>query len=275
MKNESNFSLLMAVYKKDRPDFLVQALESVLANTCQPSQVVIVKDGPVTPQLDAVLRSFSERLPIDLISLPVNQGLGPALRAGVLACRESWIARFDSDDICSPTRFEEQLDYVSSHPETSLLGGQIQEFDTDPECAYASRNVPTKQTDILHFAKSRNPFNHMTVMFRKSAVLEAGNYQNDPLYEDYALWIRMIMNSVSVANLPNVLVYARAGNDMFRRRGGWKYAWNEIRFQYGFYRKGFLSLPRLASNLASRVPVRLVPNSARSFIYRHLLRQHK
>ncbi|MGH8812917.1 MAG: amylovoran biosynthesis protein AmsE, partial [Advenella sp.] len=111
------------------------------------------------------------------------------------------------------------------------------------------------------------------VMFRKSAVLAAGNYQNDPLYEDYALWIRMIMQARTVANLPSVLVYARAGNNMFRRRGGWKYAWNEIRFQYGFYHKGFLSLPQLAVNIASRVPVRLVPNQARSFIYRRVLRR--
>ncbi|MGX9934463.1 glycosyltransferase [Advenella kashmirensis] len=267
------FSLLMAVYKNDSPDFLAQALDSVVANTCQPTQVVVVKDGPVTPALDRVLEQYSERLALDLVSLPVNQGLGPALHAGVLACTEEWIARFDSDDICSATRFAEQLAYIASHPEISLLGGQIREFESHREDAYASRIVPVGQAAIYRFAKARNPFNHMTVMFRKSAVLAAGNYQNDPLYEDYALWIRMIMQARTVANLPAVLVYARAGNNMFRRRGGWKYAWNEVRFQYGFYRKGFLSLPQLAVNIASRVPVRLVPNRARAFIYRHVLRR--
>lgn len=267
------FSLLMAVYKNDSPEFLAQALDSVVANTCQPAQVVVVKDGPVSPELDRVLEKFSEQLSLDLVSLPVNQGLGPALQAGVLACREEWIARFDSDDICEPTRFEQQLAYIASHPDVSLLGGQIREFESQPQHAYASRNVPLEQAAIYRYARTRNPFNHMTVIFRKSAVLAAGNYQNDPLYEDYALWIRMIMLAQNVANLPAVLVYARAGNNMFRRRGGWKYAWNETRFQYGFYRNGFLSLPQLAVNLASRVPVRLVPNQARAFIYRHLLRR--
>ncbi len=272
MSHCPTFSLLMAVYKNDDPDFLSQALESVLANTVQPSQVVIVKDGPVTPKLDEVLNRYMSQLPIDLVSLASNQGLGPALHAGVLACREPWIARFDSDDICTRTRFEEQLDYLSEHPETDLLGGQIKEFEQDPQKAYASRNVPINDAEIRRYAKSRNPFNHMTVIFRKSAVLAAGNYRNDPLYEDYALWIRMIMQSVGVANLPTVLVYARAGDSMFRRRGGWKYAWNEVRFQHGFYRNGFLSLAQLIKNLAVRVPVRLIPNAARSFIYRHILR---
>ena len=273
MTNHLPFSLLMAVYKNDNPDFLAQALDSVIANTCAPTQVVIVRDGPVTPALDAVLERYGAQLPLELISLPVNQGLGPALNAGVLACREQWIARFDSDDICVPTRFEQQLAYIASHPDTALVGGQIQEFETDHGQAYASRIVPEAQADIYRFAKARNPFNHMTVMFRKSVVLEAGNYQNDQLYEDYALWIRMMMLSVPVANLPAVLVYARAGNNMFRRRGGWKYAWNEVQFQYGFYRKGFLSLPQLAINIASRAPVRLMPNQARAFIYRQILRR--
>ncbi len=133
--------------------------------------------------------------------------------------------------------------------------------------------TPLTQKEIYRYAKSRNPFNHMTVMFSKVAVLHAGNYQNDPLYEDYALWIRMMMQQVKVANVPEVLVHARAGSSMFRRRGGWKYAANEVRFQYEFYRKGFLSLPQLARNVASRVPVRLVSNRTRAFIYQHFLRQ--
>ncbi len=266
------FSLLMAVYKNDSPEFLAQALDSVVANTCQPAQVVVVKDGPVSPELDRVLEQFSEQLSLDLVSLPVNQGLGPALQAGVLACREEWVARFDSDDICSATRFEEQLDYIAQHPDIDLLGGQIAEFETRPDQSYASRRVPLAQTAIFTFAKSRNPINHMTVMFRKSAVIAAGNYQNDPLYEDYGLWIRMLMNQCSVTNLATVLVYARAGTSMFKRRGGRRYARNEIRFQYHFYKNGFLTFSQFLKNIAVRVPVRLMPNQLRAFVYKRFLR---
>lgn len=272
MKNHVPFSLLMAVYKNDSADFLAQALESVISNTCRPSQVVVVKDGPVTPALDAVLQQFSSRLALDIIPLPKNQGLGPALNAGIMACREEWIARFDSDDICSPTRFEEQLDYIALHPETALLGGQIQEFDSKPDQACAFRVVPVEQAEIYRFAKSRNPINHMTAMFRKSAVIKAGNYQNDLLYEDYGLWIRMLMNNCHIANLSSVLVYARAGMEMFKRRGGLTYALNEIRFQYRFYKSGFLNLREFLTNIALRTPVRLVPNQLRAFVYKKFLR---
>src|SRR5690606_20593244 len=147
------FSLLMAVYKNDNPDFLAQALDSVVASTLQPAQVVVVKDGPVTPQLDRVLEQYSERLALDLVALPVNQGVGPALRAGVLACKEEWIARFDSDDICTASRFEEQLNYIAQHPDIDLIGGQIAEFETRPDQSYASRQVPLDQAAILEFAK--------------------------------------------------------------------------------------------------------------------------
>ncbi len=272
MKNTIPFSLLMAIYKNDNPGYLREALESVASNTVQPAQVVVVKDGPVPADLDAVLQAFSARLALEIISLPVNRGLGPALNAGLLACREDWVARFDSDDICSPSRFQEQLDYIAQHPETSLLGGQILEFESSPDQVYAARNVPIKPEEICHFAKKRNPVNHMTALFRKSDVIKAGNYQNDLLYEDYGLWIRMLMNKCIIANLPSVLVYARAGKSMFQRRGGLIYAKNEILFQYRFYKSGFLTLSQFLTNVIFRAPVRLVPNKLRAFIYKQFLR---
>src|SRR5690606_40046226 len=152
------FSLLMAVYKNDNPDFLAQALDSVVASTRQPAQVVVVRDGPVTPQLDRVLEQYSERLALDLVALPVNQGLGPALRAGVLACKEEWIARFDSDDICSTTRFEKQLDYIAAHPAISLLGGQMQDFVAQREHAYAASVLPVVQVANYLYYNYRQPF---------------------------------------------------------------------------------------------------------------------
>ncbi len=274
MKNDISFALLMAIYKNDNADFLRAALDSVVANSVQPSQVVVVKDGPVPVQLDNVLQSFSSQLPMEIVALPFNQGLGPALNAGLQSCREEWVARFDSDDICCPDRFQQQLDYIAGHPETSLLGGQILEFESTPNQVYASRNVPLKFDDICRFAKKRNPINHMTAMFRKSDVIKAGSYQDDLLYEDYGLWIRMLMNNCVVANLSSVLVYARAGNPMFERRGGLTYARNEIGFQYRFYKSGFLNLSQFLTNVITRVPVRVLPNGIRAFIYRKFLRSH-
>ena len=179
----------------------------------------------------------------------------------------------DTDDICHPERFARQLAFVAAHPQLDVCGSQIDEFEHTPADAAHSRRVPCEHDEIARFAKSRNPINHMTVCYRKSAVLAAGNYQHAPLYEDYDLWVRMLLNGCRFANLPEVLVYARAGDEMYRRRGGWAYAKNELAMQWRFYRAGFLSTAQWAKNVLLRLPVRLLPNGVRQWVYRVLLRK--
>ncbi|MFM5867650.1 glycosyltransferase [Aeromonas caviae] len=268
-----NFTLLMSVYKNDNPHHLYDALLSVVNCTLLPHEVVIVEDGEISNLLSETISEFEHKLPIKRIPLERNLGLGKALSIGLLQCSHEWVARFDSDDICHPLRFEKQLDYIKNHGNISIVGSWIAEFQTAPENSHAYRKTPTSHQTIVEYAKSRNPFNHMTVMYRKKAVLSAGNYQDDYLYEDYALWVRMIKHGCVTANIPEFLVYARTGNGMEVRRGGIKYVKSEVKAQYNFYKLGFISLTALFKNLAIRVPVRLVPGSIRKFIYRQILRR--
>lgn len=267
------FSVLMSVYKADNPVFFGQALQSIVVSTIMPTEVVLVSDGQLTAELKQVIDNYQYKLPIHLLRLESNVGLGLALQAGLKQCTYEWVARFDADDICCDDRFAKQLSFLESNPNIDILGGQIIEFNKSPNEAVAvKKSVPLKHQFIQQYAKSRNPMNHMTVIFRKSAVLEAGNYQYAPLYEDYDLWVRMLLNESKFANIDEVLVYARAGKSMYQRRGGLSYAKQEAIMQIRFHKLGFISFFNLIKNLTFRIPVRLAPNRLRATIYSVFLR---
>ncbi|ENM5901532.1 glycosyltransferase [Vibrio mimicus] len=266
------FSLLMSVYHKDSPIDFREALDSLVSSVVSPSEVVLVEDGPLGAELQSVISSFSDRLPIKNVKLTNNVGLGKALSFGLRECSHEWIARFDSDDICHPARFQTQLAFIKQQKEIDIIGTAIAEFECSKADVHAYRKPPINHDEIVEYAKSRNQFNHMTVMYRKSKVLEAGSYQDNYLYEDYALWVRMINNGAITANIPEVLVYARTGNGMEIRRGGLKYARSESLAQLGFYKIGFINKRQLCKNLLVRVPIRLASGRVRKLIYRKLLR---
>lgn len=275
---EQKYSVLISVYKKEIPIFLGRCIDSILMQTILPSEILIVKDGELTDELDSMLDEYRKNhSEIKLLSLSNNVGLGKALQIGVLNCSNDLIARMDSDDIAAPGRCELQLMAFSNDQELDVVGGQIIEFETDePQSQSAEyrskRKVPLSDPEIRAFAKRRNPFNHMTVMFRKEAVLKAGNYQEMPMFEDYFLWARMLSNGCKMINLDDVLVYARLGNGMYKRRGGLSYVRRMINCQKAFLALGFISLPQYMKNITVRLPVALVPNGMRKMFYNLFLR---
>ena len=265
-----HFTALLSLYAKEHPDHLRQSLASLAAQTQPAAEILIVLDGAITPALEAVLAEFAGRLPLNIIRLPENVGLGRALNHGVQHARHEWIFRMDTDDIAAPTRFADQCAYLAAHPQTALLGGQIAEFADTPAQSHASRQVPQTQPEILAYAKKRNPFNHMTVAYKKTAVQQAGGYQHHLYMEDYNLWLRMLAQGTAAANLPQTLVHARAGNAMLQRRRGWAYVRSEwqlmqlkrqLRFQ--------AALPALATFLLRSLP-RLLPAKWLGKIYAKL-----
>jgi glycosyltransferase involved in cell wall biosynthesis len=271
-------SVLMSVYHRESPEFLRQSLDSLAAQTIQADEVVVVKDGPLGNELDTAIDSYAGKLPIVVLQLKNNVRLGLALQAGLSQCRGELVARMDTDDICLPERFEKQLTFLERNPEVDVVGGAIAEFDTDWTKIDAIRRMPCDAELVDRIARRRNPLNHMTVMFRKASVIAAGNYQNcnGPMVslEDYDLWARMLMQGARIRNLEDVLVYARIGNSMLQRRGGFRYLQEEARLQYRFMKMGFLSKGQFVLNLVSRAPVRLAPVSLRAAVYRRVLRQN-
>ncbi|WP_410471775.1 glycosyltransferase [Faucicola mancuniensis] len=267
------FSVLMSLYDKEKCEYLIECFNSLLNQNLQSDEIVLVFDGQINQNLQMIVDKWQAKLPLKIIKLPQNVGLGKALNAGLKHCQHEWVFRMDTDDICVPERFAKQVDFIKNNPKISVVGGQIAEFNDNSQNSHASRTVPTTNEQIVNYAKSRNPINHMTVAFKKSAVQAVGSYRHASLYEDYDLWVRLLLNGEKFANLPDVLVYARAGQAMYERRGGLAYANNEIAMQRSFYQMGFLTVAHMVKNLVIRLPVRLLPNFVRSFIYQKLLRK--
>lgn len=269
------FSVLMSIYQKEVPEYLVESLESILHQTVRPDEIVIVEDGPLTEALYSVLDTYEKKYNlIRRISFAKNRGLGLALQDGVLACKNEWIARMDTDDIAKPERFEKQVSFLKSNPDISLVGTGIEEFSETPDKPDSMTILPETNAAILKFAKRRNPFRHMTVMFKRSAVLASGNYRDFLWFEDYDLWIRMLSCGYKAANLPEILVSVRADVKMFARRGGWKYMKQDFHFQRFLLMMKWINRIEFWENVLIRGIIRLLPNKLREYFYRLILRDN-
>jgi len=265
-------SVLMPVYTKESPAILSQCLQSLARQTLHADELVIVEDGQLGGPLDAVLAEFKSVLPIILVALPVHGGLGAALSAGMAICRGDYVARMDSDDLCVDERFQRQVDFLDSHCAVDVVGSAIGEFDCEPTAPTSIRRLPASGRELTRFARHRNPLNHMTVMFRREAVLAAGSYKHFPEFEDYHLWARMLMQGHCLHNMHEILVHARCGKSLQTRRGGFRYFKQEMLFQIFLYRVGLVTLPALIRNMVVRGPIRLAPKFLRASCYRLFLR---
>ena len=212
----SNYSVLMSVYYKERPEFLKRAIESVMSQTILTNDFVIVCDGPLTDDLYKVLNEAQKEYKVlNFVKLEKNGGLGNALSIGITKAKNEIVMRMDSDDVCMPNRAELQLPLMEEY---DLVGGHITEFENEESNIIGCRKTPETPEEICKFAKKRNPFNHPSVMFKKSIVLKAGNYQRFKFFEDYYLWIRILQITSKVYNVQEVLVNMRSGKEMRSRR---------------------------------------------------------
>lgn len=267
---EEIFSVLMSLYHKELPEYLDLCLSSLLSQTLLASQIVIVFDGEVGHDLEKIVSKFIRNLPIKIVKLPNNVGLGKALNEGLKYCSNEWIFRMDTDDICLPDRFEKQVAFIRENPDVALVGGQIEEFEETMSCSTGKRLVPTEYQAICQKALKTNPFNHMTVAYKKSAILDAGGYQHHLFMEDYNLWLRMIAKGNLVRNLPDILVNVRAGSAMHSRRKGLNYIKSEYDLAQLKYRLGLQSKIMAQSYFILRAIPRLFPNFILRTIYNFL-----
>lgn len=266
------YSVLMAVYVKDNPEYFAIALDSMIHQTVPPDEIVIVKDGPITEELQAILDDRKNIVNIHEVALKDNHGLGFALNEGIKACRNELIARMDADDISKPERCEKQLKRFSKKPELAIVGTHIDEFADNISHIISQRKVPLTTHDIYAFAKRRSAFNHPTVMYRKSKVLEYGGYANLRRNQDVDLFGRMLYGGCLAENLDESLLWFRTSNGLTTRRKSRDNSWSYIQTIKRFWRMGYASLSDVLIVAAAQLGVYVMPDWLQRFIYKSFLR---
>ncbi|MBE5739085.1 MAG: glycosyltransferase [Clostridiales bacterium] len=273
-EGEADISVLMSVYKNDKPEWLIVSVESIINQTLKPREIVLYVDGPVGDELDKTIIELCKKYPI--ISLHRNEeniGLGKTLEKGLLDCKYDIVARMDSDDYSIPTRFAQEYKALLDN-ELDLVGSNVSEFIGDIDNIVAEKHVPSKMKDIVKYAKSRSPFNHPTVMFRKAKVLEAGNYQEMRLCEDYYLWVRLLQIGAKVGNINKSLVLMRVSEDLYARRGGLAYYKSQKNLLKYMRKTKFIGFITYTKSKMIRFTVQvLMPNKLRQRLYMKMLRK--
>ena len=259
-EKKNSFSVLMSVYHADRKEYLNQAIESIVDQTLPPAEIVLVKDGPIGQDLEHVIYKWTQDYPdlFRIVELPVNKGLGLALNAGLKECTYDIVARMDADDISCPDRFEKQLEYLADHPDVALVSSWMACFDDDPDNILHIRQAPVTHDRIYKLAKFRNPINHAPSVFRRHAVIEVGGYKDWPGFEDYHLFVRMLINNAKMACISEPLYKVRH-QEVYERRRGLKRIGTVMNLQKEFLKLNFISPWQVVYNMIVRTIACIVP----------------
>jgi glycosyltransferase involved in cell wall biosynthesis len=268
-------SAIVAVHPRDDNDAFEAAVESLLTQTRMPNEIIIAHHEYLQTLQEWQIDEWLDEYPdiIKPVSIPHDKGAGGARAMGVEAASNELIAILDSDDVAVEDRLRKQADYLEATDPIDVLGGYLAEYDGDLETKTGVREVPTDVSGpmLRRLAKIRCPMNHPTVMMRRSAVLDAGNYRDLNYGEDWDLWLRMLQKGYQLSNHPIVFSKARTGDEWHERRGG-SIALDEIKLQKQFVEDGTVNPMVAALNLGVRLPVRLAPDGIRKSIYDRVLR---
>ena len=227
------FTVLMCTYLKDDPFILKRSIESVFNNTIKPDCFILTIDGPIPKLNKEIIDDISKIFPIKLNFIEKNLGLALALNNALKLVKTEWVARADSDDINLSKRFERQLKLTQK--DIGVIGSNILEIDYNKEFPKLTKKLPLKNKEIKEYIKFRNPMNHMTVFYKTELINSVGGYPNIYLREDYALWAKLINKKVVFYNIDEILVHVNGGRKLYRRRGGLKNSFAEIKLQILLY----------------------------------------
>lgn len=270
-----SYSVLMSVYKKDDPSFLIAAIESMLKQTVLCEQFIIVEDGPLPESLQYVIDGYASKQPelFSVVKLSENMGLGRALDKGLEVCRNDLVARMDADDISLPSRCEKLLDLFAKNPKLGLAGTNIDEFYDDPQNVVSSRKVPCDYESICKFMRRRSPFNHPSVMFKKSEVVRCGGYGKMKRKQDFDLFARMLNMDCLALNIDESLLLFRSNKDNYKRRRSWEYCKSYIDVALVNYKRGYCSIIDLAYIVVGQLTLHFAPMCVMKKLSDSLLRK--
>ncbi len=264
-------SVLMSTYARETSARLAVALESVFVQTLPPHQLVLVVDGPVGRDQEAVIEQYRHDqriLVVDVVRLPNNQGLATALNAGLEVCQGEWIMRMDSDDICSPDRLAIQLSCVDRFPDVDIFSSWCEEFSDDDDRRKIKASA-IEHDAVVNTLRWRNALVHPSNLIRATTLRQLGGYRGKyGRLEDYDLYVRMALAGARFRVIPTELLQMRVDRAFVVRRGGWRYMMGEIRFRIFCWRSGFLTTWQFLLITSAYMLFRVGGAGMRGFLYR-------
>lgn len=267
-----DFSVLLSIYHKENPEYFNRAMRSIWdEQSMKPNEIILVLDGKLTDSLYVAIKKWQNKLGniLRTIQLEQNVGLGDALNEGIKHCNYELIARMDTDDIASFDRFKKQLK-VFKNKDIDICSSWVGEFENDEENIISYRKIPEYHDDIFKYFKIRNAINHPSVMYKKKAVEQAGGYKKMVWFEDYYLWVRMILSGAKFYNIQEPLVNMRAGYGQLERRVGWEYAVEEFNFLKRLKVIEFLTWEEFFKSTCIRFIARILPKGFLKCIYKKI-----
>ena len=269
------YSVLTTLYKNDNPAFLKQSIDSMLAQTVVTNDYVIVEDGPITKDLEKVLEEYCDNYAFfHIVKLEENGGLGVALRAGLQECKNELVARLDADDLSAPERCELQLKEFEKNPELAIVGSDMYEFDEDPEKIKDLKRMPATSDQIYQYGKRRNPFNHSSVMYKKSVIESVGSYSTMRRSQDIELWSKVIFSGYKCANINKPLIYFRTdGANRVRRKKKWSNVKSDLKIFKSNYQMGYAGIFDYLYVCLYQITFYLMPEKMANYLYMKLFRK--
>ncbi|MFV0148642.1 glycosyltransferase [Empedobacter falsenii] len=254
-----SFSCLISCYKNDNPIQLSKCLDSLINQSLKANEIVFVKDGELSKDLEKILNLYIDKLPFVFVNLPTNKGLGNALNEGLLVCKNNIVIRMDTDDICLPNRFEKQYNYLIKNKEVDIVGSWAYDIDIDDNII-GERKYPLSHDKIYQLMWT-NPIIHPAVAFRKDKILKIGSYD---IYlkrrQDYELWIRAAYEGLKFSNIGEFLLLYRFTENYYKKNNT-KVAYDQALMGFNgarkldlpFYTKIAVFIPVLRSLLPSQL----------------------
>lgn len=269
------YSVLLSLYIKEKPEYLQLALQSMIVQSYPPDEIVIVKDGPITEELQKVLDKFCLDYPnlFQIVGYKKNRGLGLALNYGLEHCHNELVARMDTDDISKYNRCEKQVKVFEKCPELAIVGSAVDEFYDDPSNVTGRRIVPSESNEIYEFAKRRSAFNHPVVMYRKSKVEEFNGYDNLRRNQDVDLFGRMIFGGCKAFNFKESLLYFRSDENLAKRRKSWDNSKSYIKTIRKFWKMGYSSFIDYCIVAVGQTLMFALPINLQNWVYSKFLRK--
>ena len=270
-KKITDYDFLGSIYKNTKVSELNETLESIKIQTHKPKNIILVIDGFIEKELIELVEKNTRILPLKIIKIKKNLGLGKALRKGLKSCKSKIVLRFDTDDINLKNRAELIVKELEKG-DADIVGSNIYEFEKSPINRLSSKNMPLNHQSIIRTMFFKNPINHPSVGFIRKSILKLdGGYRHFPFYEDYDLWIRAWKSGLKFRNLNEELVALRINGQRARRKG-LKIAKSEFRLLLTFFEQSYLFGFFFVPSFILRTFFALLPIKLTNFILKTFLR---